>query len=61
MIKVRLQEEVSLNHLKQASYKTEFENQSFNLISPGDISEPFSNRLGWHIVKLIEKKTFRNS
>ena len=35
---------------------TEFENQSFNLISPGDISEPFSTRLGWHIVKLIEKK-----
>ena len=34
----------------------EFENQSFNLINPGDISEPFSTRIGWHIVKLIEKK-----
>lgn len=34
----------------------EFENQAFNLESKGDVSEPFSTRIGWHIVKLIDKK-----
>lgn len=34
---------------------TEFEDQSFALKNPGDISAPFETNFGWHIVKLIEK------
>ncbi|HET8839189.1 MAG TPA: peptidylprolyl isomerase [Flavobacteriaceae bacterium] len=29
---------------------------AFSLKNPGDISEPFQTKFGWHIVKLIEKK-----
>lgn len=34
----------------------EFENMSFSLENPGDISKPFKTEYGWHIVKLIRKK-----
>lgn len=34
----------------------EFEEVSFSLENPGDISEPFKSDFGWHIVKLIRKK-----
>lgn len=33
-----------------------FEDQSFALKNPGDISKPFESQFGWHIVKLIERK-----
>lgn len=33
----------------------EFENVSFSLEKPNDISQPFESSFGWHIVKLIEK------
>ncbi len=32
-----------------------FENQAFNLKNPGDISQPFQTKYGWHIIKLIRK------
>ncbi len=35
----------------------DFENQSFALKSVGDYSKPFTTPYGWHIVKLIEKKS----
>lgn len=35
----------------------EFEDQAFALKNPGDYSEPFQTRYGWHIVKLIEKRS----
>jgi peptidyl-prolyl cis-trans isomerase SurA len=34
----------------------EFEDNSFALSKPGDISKPFESQFGWHIVKLIQKK-----
>ncbi len=34
----------------------EFEEAAFSLSSPGDFSEPFRTRYGWHIVKLIDRK-----
>ncbi|MES2628737.1 MAG: peptidylprolyl isomerase [Bacteroidota bacterium] len=33
-----------------------FEEASFKLKTPGDISEPVQTSYGWHIIKLIEKK-----
>lgn len=38
---------------------TVFEDQSFALKQPGDITAPFESQHGWHIVKLIEKHTDR--
>ncbi|WP_019038969.1 peptidylprolyl isomerase [Psychroflexus tropicus] len=32
----------------------EYENQAYALENPGDYTEPFKTRFGWHIVKLIE-------
>ncbi|MFC2112263.1 peptidylprolyl isomerase [Bacteroidota bacterium] len=37
---------------------TEFENASFNLAEVGDYSEPIQTSFGWHIIKLLDKKTF---
>lgn len=34
----------------------EFENEAFSLKNIGDYSKPFKTRLGWHIVKLENKK-----
>ncbi|MFP5438232.1 MAG: peptidylprolyl isomerase [Bacteroidia bacterium] len=34
----------------------EFEDQSFGLQKPGEITKPFETLFGWHIVKLVEKK-----
>jgi len=34
----------------------EFEDACFALENPGDISEPVKSVIGWHIIKLIEKK-----
>ncbi|MCD6069064.1 MAG: PpiC-type peptidyl-prolyl cis-trans isomerase [Bacteroidetes bacterium] len=34
----------------------EFEQQSFLLKNKGDYSEPFTTRMGWHIVKLNDKR-----
>ncbi|HVD97391.1 MAG TPA: peptidylprolyl isomerase [Cytophagaceae bacterium] len=33
-----------------------FEEASFKLVNPGDISEPVQTPYGWHIIKLLEKK-----
>ncbi len=33
----------------------DFSDVAFSLQNPGDISEPFKTRFGWHIVKLIRK------
>lgn len=33
-----------------------FGDVAFSLENPGDISEPFQTKFGWHIIKLIEKK-----
>lgn len=33
----------------------EFQNQSFGLENPGNVSEPFKTAIGWHIVKLVRK------
>lgn len=35
----------------------EFEDEAYKLKEPGDISEPFQSRFGWHIVKLLEVKS----
>ena len=32
-----------------------FEKAAFSLKNPGDISEPFQTRYGWHIIKLLKK------
>jgi len=37
------------------SLPPEFKDQAFSLANPGDLSDPFTTRYGWHIVKLIEK------
>ncbi len=34
-----------------------FEDASFKLTNPGDISEPVLTPYGWHIIKLLEKKS----
>lgn len=34
----------------------EFEDASFKLVYPGDVSEPVKTAYGWHIIKLIEKR-----
>jgi len=34
----------------------EFEENSFALTTPGQISAPFESQFGWHIVKLVERK-----
>ena len=33
-----------------------FEEQAFNLVLVGSVSEPFKSEFGWHIIKLVEKK-----
>jgi peptidyl-prolyl cis-trans isomerase SurA len=33
-----------------------FEDASFKLVNPGDISEPVLTPYGWHVIKLLEKK-----
>ena len=35
----------------------EFENISFLLQSPNDISKPFRTNFGWHIIKLLDKRS----
>lgn len=39
---------------------SEFENASFELKEIGDISEPVQTSFGWHIIKLIGKKTYED-
>ena len=34
----------------------EFEEAAFDLKNVGDISEPIKTPIGWHIIKLVEKK-----
>ncbi len=34
-----------------------FENTAFSLANPGDIAEPVLSPYGWHIIKMIEKKS----
>lgn len=41
---------------KSGKMLPEFEEVAFSLKKPGDISAPFKTRLGWHIVKLLDKK-----
>ncbi len=41
--------------INQINDKT-FENMAFGLNEPGEISDPFRSRFGWHILKLEEKK-----
>jgi peptidyl-prolyl cis-trans isomerase SurA len=36
----------------------EFEEASFALQNVGDVSEPSQTSFGWHIIKLLEKKTY---
>jgi peptidyl-prolyl cis-trans isomerase SurA len=38
----------------------EFEDQCFNLKNPGDYSKPFKSDYGWHMVKLIAKKSLES-
>ncbi|MBU0765269.1 MAG: peptidylprolyl isomerase, partial [Bacteroidetes bacterium] len=45
-----------LNWFGTGQMLPEFENTAFLLNSPGDISEPVRTSVGWHIIKLIEKK-----
>ncbi|MCS6982149.1 MAG: peptidylprolyl isomerase [Flavobacteriales bacterium] len=35
----------------------EFEDQAFGLKNIGDVSAPFQTRYGWHIVKLLDRRT----
>ncbi len=35
----------------------EFENAAFALQKKGDISKPFKTRIGWHVIKLLDKTT----
>lgn len=37
-------------------YELAFEDAAFNLAKDGDISAPFRSRIGWHIIKRINKK-----
>ena len=37
------------------SYDPVFEQAAFSLENPGDISEPIRSKVGWHIIKLIQK------
>ncbi|OWY20712.1 peptidylprolyl isomerase [Sphingobacteriales bacterium UPWRP_1] len=41
---------------KSGKMLPEFEDIAFSLKKPGDIAPPFKTKLGWHIVKLLEKK-----
>ncbi len=35
----------------------EFESAAFKLTKPGEVSQPIQTQFGWHIIKLLERKT----
>ncbi|MDD2196270.1 MAG: peptidylprolyl isomerase [Bacteroidales bacterium] len=35
----------------------EFESAAFSLTNPGEITQPIQSQFGWHIIKLIDRKT----